>query len=1422
MDVGASSGTGSLNIISGSTTLGAFGSPNSPFDNLSLPASDNLTLTGDLYVNGGLDFSRITNVTLGAASITLQTASDNGDIKLADSSVNGASELILNSGSGLIELGSVGNTTALSSLRIQNSGETRLLGDINSQEIDFSAANDITLLANLALTSDGGSIDLTGGNMDGAYRLDIAARDVRVANLGSATPLDGLEITTTASTTISGDVQIQSSTRENVLIDSNGLLKLTGTLSTQGGPLEIRTATTPELKGRIDSGGGQIRIVSTGADLAVAGDILSTGGELKLETDASMSIGVNASLSSSGGDISLSSPGLLAVYGAIDSGSGNLSLNISDLELGGSLGSTRSITIQSSQGIGLGDTANGLQLDGSELSRISTPELNLQTSAAIVVDNISVEQTANLSERIILAATGGAGSEIRFENNPSSFKFDLEAMADDGISALASISTEGSLALDGDANTRADTRDNIVLGDNVSLTSAGDFTLAAQTGDGLILQGDMGIDTRAGSGTVDLSEIAVNGGNDVNQSYSLSIQTDSGDILLGSLGETNPLDSVRIETTGDTTLTDDIYTRRADGMDFTNTSRLFIAKDLVLDSSQGNGQLLLGAPVEGPGGLTLRSGNGNVLLAAMGQSEALGSLQINSAGQTQFQGNVTTRGDIDLAAANDLLFTGSSLLRSQNGATITLSGGSLTAQDSFSLDTAGKVILAGQINAGTTIDFTRAGAITLMGPVTLQASAEDSSIFLGGQIEGDDDLTLAGGSLSASGTINVAGALDFTGLGQVSLTDDLNLQANRIDLTDTPVHGPGSLKLTAKEYISLAQLGSDTALAALRIDNPGSTLLAGDIVTQTAAGVDLGNASIIELSQDIDIDTRTGNGSIDLSGGALDGPRNLRLLAGNGEVLLGSLGQTTALGSLRIETSGETTLAASRITTQGEGILLADAARIRLEDEVMLSSSANTGRIEFSGQVEGPGSLSLDAGNGDILLSTLGNTQPLAALTVRANGQTLLAGDINTLGTIDFAQTSQILLQHDLSLSSADALIDLSGGDIDGMAALSLDAGSGDIRLGNIGSNEALSRLLVVSSGQTTLGGNISLQSTTPAIKAALPASRPRRSGDMASAIDFSRAQTVLLANDVIIDTQATDGQIDFSDSRIEGNQALQIKSGAGDILLGSAGLSAPLAKLDIETSGKLLLSKDINVQGDVLLTAGQLEQQAALTATLGQIEVRAVQDINMSSQASTQTQGKTIYYSSEQDDIRIALLDAGNGTVQVTARQGSVLSSVVSGTEVDSPPPNIAAGNITIYAKGNIGASSEETLVLQASDEITLDSPSNGIYINNTRGTPIQGPRTIIDVLADRRQATAEAQRVALEDSTPRYDVAARTSTPLFEILRPEARTAFSVVVKEGEIQTLNPEVPLLVRTTSGWELKRPLHAEPGDRRRKASADWF
>lgn len=209
-----------------------------------------------------------------------------------------------------------------------------------------------------------------------------------------------------------------------------------------------------------------------------------------------------------------------------------------------------------------------------------------------------------------------------------------------------------------------------------------------------------------------------------------------------------------------------------------------------------------------------------------------------------------------------------------------------------------------------------------------------------------------------------------------------------------------------------------------------------------------------------------------------------------------------------------------------------------------------------------------------------------------------------------------------------------------------------------------------------------------------------RGSSDAKSSIQVGNINTSSNAGTggaVHLDTGTGGGDINLNGT-VNGAQSLTVNSDAGNIQFnGALGDLVPLSSLDINTSGRFILAHPVTTNGDVAITAADIELNAPLN-------VHAGAGITLTSDAIA---------------INNRLTGSGNLHLQpLTANRQIGLAAVTGEFDLDAAQiANLADGfaSITIGRPDGSGKITIGSTGVTFSDPITLQSPFSSIIANGT-----------------------------------------------------------------------------------------------------------
>ncbi len=386
--------------------------------------------------------------------------------------------------------------------------------------------------------------------------------------------------------------------------------------------------------------------------------------------------------------------------------------------------------------------------------------------------------------------------------------------------------------------------------------------------------------------------------------------------------------------------------------------------------------------------------------------------------------------------------------------------------DTLTLDASGTITMNATIGAG--LDQTFDCSIILSGAGTFSNTSASELIFNGtvdGTTVGTESLAISGGdvTLAGIGTTTALGSLTITTSGVTTLGGDVNTDNSGGDTGDIDLSGAtGGITLSAGGLVTLDSVGAGTG---------GDVDLSGSDVDAATLGVDSlavnAGGGAVTLAG---IGTTTGLGYVDVTAGAI----NL-----GGDITT----DTTGGQNGHITITGPSTLTAAVTLTSGTGnITLADVNNggfLLTVNNTGASNSTITGVISNTGGLtkDGTGTLTLSGVNTYTGVTTISG----GTLSVATIGNGGVAGN---LGKATNAVGNQVLDGGTLSYTGATASTDrgftvnATGGGIDVTTAgntLTFDTtgivttAGGTLTFGGAG-NAAVSSV-ISGGGAITMGG---------------------------------------------------------------------------------------------------------------------------------------------------------------------------------------------------------------------------------------------------------------------------------------------------------------------------------------------------------------
>lgn len=798
-----------------------------------------------------------------------------------------------------------------------------------------------------------------------------------------------------------------------------------------------------------------------------------------------------------------------------------------------------------------------------------------------------------------------------------------------------------------------------------------------------------------------------------------------------------------------------------------------------IDITNSDGDLLVGTKVTagGSGDVSLKTvGFGNILLNGT-TTATNGTVTMTSAGSISGVGRITAN-KVDLTAENGMY--GSLTDQTLQGVQVSTSnisvtnniGGKTVVQNNTGDLTIDKIstFQGADVDVGTNGKiYVSSAAVT--GKPNLTLGVSGNIIWWGDTVSWNNGYDYYYGYfLSTFLDTNVVSPDTLSGLTLRTVGDIQVFGANEPDL-DVGLHASGavtfepyiktnngnwygpyfsntfkSLDVQSDTSISLgiacwwwtcAQISLNTKVGDLSLNSRGALNFTWAALN-SAKGLTLSSGAPLVINDNLKLSTeQSTEGNIDLgglvilSGGPTEAFYSLEILAGSGDITLGTIGIGTApgvvdpaLGLVRAVTTGTVYLDGD-IAVKGDGIDVGNSSYVVLKQDVTLTSAKGTVNLGWNaddststplysvsrdpvyGTSIGPYTLDVDASNGSVILGPVGQAapvnvpeaiselwKPLEELVV-LSGVAVLNGDIKTNSKLDLGGVNLI------------ELVSNSG-------STSIGLSSSDIMLGTVNGPDF--GLSVVSNtttllGNITTGGNIDLSDATSVI--------------LINDVNLkSNNGAVLLSGTITTDADGNDENL-IIDAQNGGAQLVDaVKITAGDVSFTKAALTGP-GSVDINSSKNVTLyavgdatNPDINVQSinivdtnpdGIIELNGSIYSRDAITLQ-GNVELKS-----------------NITFASGDDPVDLSNANINGGyDVVVNAGFGAVtlgnLGQIVSINSLSVSTSGITTfdGDITAVGSAGINMTNAPTIIVgnSTSDSVTLTS--GNILLN---GGMVDGP---------------------------------------------------------------------------------------------------
>ncbi|BAZ29027.1 filamentous hemagglutinin family outer membrane protein [Cylindrospermum sp. NIES-4074] len=983
------------NITTGTLNSSATGASTKKGGDISLT-----TVGGKITIGNGIDPSVIDSsgsvsggninfngpVTL-ASDTTITTGSTTGYI-FFNNTLNGAKDLTLTAGTGQIRFfGDVGLSEALKSLNITTAENTGVSGQIKTTG-NITVDNPLVLLTGAGTnTFNSGNGDINFNNtLNGAKDLTLTAGTGKIRffkDVGIGEALKSLNITTAENTGVSGQIK----TTGNITVD-NPLVLLTGagtnTFNSGNGDINFNNTLNGAKDLTLTAGTGKIRFFK---DVGI-GEALKS-----LNITTAENTGVSGQIKTTG-NITVDNP--LVLLTSAGAGTNTFNSGNGDINFNNTVDGAKDLTLTAGTGkirffkdVGIGEALKSLNITTANTGVSG----QIKTTGNITVDN-----------PLVLLTGAGAGTNT-FNSGNGDINFNNTV---DGAKDLTLTAGTGKIRFFKDVGIGEALKSlNITTAENTGVSGQIKTTGNITVDNPLVLLTGAG----AGTNTFNSGNGDINFNNTVDGAKDLTLTAGTGKIrFFKDVGIGEALKSLNITTATNTGVSGQIKT----------TGNITVDNPLVLLTSagagtntfnSGNGDINFNNTVDGAKDLTLTAGTGKIrFFKDVGIGEALKTLNITTAANTNIAGKIKTTGNITFGSP--LLLTGNDTktLNSGNGniffnSTVGVDpSATVNAAKDLTIDAGtGNITFGGAVGGGAT-------------PLNKLEITNATKIDVASNIRTTNNL-----SFSKPVTLTGTGQKEFTSeSGDITINSltagdsDLILTANEINL-------PTSNSITSNnKNITLQPFTAGQSIILGGANNPATTSL--DLTTTDLAALADGFNSIT-------IGRTNSSGVIDINAVTFKDPVTIQSPNANGTINVNGL--ITATGNASV------TLKANPITLKA-GITTANQL-IDFQGSVLLGQNAtlnsNGGNINFENTVNGAKDLTLNAGAGTVSFDgAVGGTSALNKLDITDASNINVASDIKTISNLTLSKPVTLTGTGQKEFSSASGEItinSLAAGDSD-------------------------------------------------------------------------------------------------------------------------------------------------------------------------------------------------------------------------------------------------------------------------------------------------------------------------------------------------------------------------------------------------------
>jgi hypothetical protein len=1304
--------------------------------NLENVTANSLTVTstaGDITQTGTSTINVSDDSTLNATNITLEGPTNTfGNLDLTGNTI-----VIIESQETVLE------QVDASQLTLESGGTISDNGSITVTELlKLTTDSDIILDSS---ENNFGSLDLEGGNItvteNNSSTLDnISAASLIITSGGSID--DGLnaniDVSGNATLTASGDITLGDDTDDTIRfgdlnLSGNAVIieESDGTLFSGVDVTSLDIVSNGDVLQQDDSvlnvtdlarlnaqdGGRDIILnngVNTFGSVELTGAIISL---LELDDTAIAGIDANELDLDSGGSITQNNGAAIRVTGDANfTAEGDIELD-EDNQFG-SLGlSADSIIIASSDDIVLSSITAIERLQVFAEGNISqSPGSELQ------VFNQALFSAGLGSGNITLDQTNSFGSVTLIGNTVELLEIDATQL-DRVVAGTLTLTTPGDLT---------DGTDSIISVQGNAAFNAQDITLGNDLGDSVEL-GNIDLNARdviltefdsTLLGIIDVQSLNVTSLQEIEQTSNSLINVtgtavfnaDNGDKVLSLTENNNNFGSLSL--TGSTVTIneqDDTNILNANTASLSLTSdgdiigegTILVADSLSASADNGSGVITFEDTLNEFGRLDLEgsvitvneSGNSQIDNVSASESFSLqstgrisdGTGEILVEGNARFiaEDNVTlgengilTVGSLDLRGLDvEISESDDTLLLSLEAESLDISsGGDISSQADATIDVLGSARMTADDGAGS-IDLSNSvntfGSLNLAG-ISIAVSEADDTLL---EFVQSDSLSIvsAGGITDASGsTIEIARDASLAASGDIQLGDELDdlVRFGNIDL------GGANVSITEAD---------STLLSGLQVTGDLELISAESISSLPGANLNVSGSTLLNANDgldDITLDESLNDlGTLDLTGS------NISVIEQN------------TLTVKQIRSNATTELSAPNVILENGGSVDFGNLSVFATESIVVGGDITPHATDNLATIPGGAitlaapSLTIGNDTGNVDLGTAGGSITITGLSDTGSLTSAALGHLELLGTVNLGSTynemndgAQINLLNDgVGIGDTNASTSATNG-----VTLTINAGSADVNLGNVGKDAPLTSFTVISGNNLTLS-DLMVAGNTVSIDISGDITVLGTISDIDGAITINTGGDqsfggAISANQGSVNLKSLEGSITTQEAIIAGD-TVNVTASDTLTLAGNSTADAVVAGNDVilSAANNILISNDITAGGEV-----------AVFSFLG--EVAQAKDTMI-------TSGEQLVLSAETGITVSQLESASNVTLVITATATDITDPVsfarandsVSPAEGDASPDIRSGGTIVFLAPvADVGGKeNDQNFVQRATDGI-------------------------------------------------------------------------------------------------------------------------